>query len=65
MITLDSRLKDFLNVDYSDFPEITEETRRENKKRVFVGGVRISQGAYRTKKEDDDYRKTLIERKLP
>lgn len=53
---------------FSDFPkmrEITEEVKRENKKRIFTGGVRINLGMYRTDKEMQEFIKKSLERKLP
>ena len=62
-------IKDVLFEDVKGFEEITE----EDKKRIFgeakvnpVGmTVRQAKGMFRTTKEDKDYRKKSLERKLP
>jgi hypothetical protein len=51
--------------DYSPLTDITEQVREQNRGRLFVGGVRIQNGLYRTKKEDEKYRHDSLLRKLP
>jgi hypothetical protein len=54
-----------LYCDYSPLADITEQVREQNRSRLFVGGVRINNALYRTKKEDAKYRKESLLRKLP
>lgn len=53
---------------FSDFPKlgkITSKVRSDNKKRIFVGGVRIGRGMYRTDEEMENYKKESLNKKLP
>lgn len=53
---------------FADFPkigEITSTVKKENKQRVFTGGVRIGNGMYRTDEEMMKYRSDALKRKLP
>ena len=65
MIVTPSLRKDPLYVDFPEFNEIDERVREENAKQVFVGGVRINISKYRTKAEDEEYRRKSLKRKLP
>lgn len=55
----------YLYADFSDFPEITDDIREKNSKRIFTGGVRINNSMYRTKHETEQYIKKSLKRKLP
>ena len=56
---------DYLYVDFPPFNEISKSAKRENKNRIFTGGVRINNSMFRTKKEDAEYREKSLKRKLP
>lgn len=55
----------YISVDLPNIDEITDVTREENARRIFTGGVRIDKGLYRTKKEDEEYRKKILQTELP
>ena len=55
----------YINADFSDFPELTDEIRKNNATRTFTGSVRINNGMYRTSAETKDYIKNSLKRKLP
>lgn len=62
----DARInRKYLYADFSDFSEITDETREKNASRVFTVGVRINNSMYRTNKESDEYIKKSLLRRLP
>jgi hypothetical protein len=44
---------------------ITVETREQNSKRTFTGGVRINNAQYRTAAEDQKYRQESLRREFP
>ncbi|GHS94016.1 hypothetical protein FACS1894139_15790 [Planctomycetales bacterium] len=58
-------MKDVLYRDFPSFAVIDERVRTENRARLFVGGVRINQGRYRTQAEDEKYRRESLLRQLP
>jgi len=64
-VAIKERLLGYLNADFPDLEPITKDIRDENTKRFFTGGVRINSGLYRTKAEDELYRKSSLQRKLP
>lgn len=55
----------YINVDFSDFPEITDKIRKVNMGKIFTGSVRISRGIYRTSAETKEYIENSMKRKLP
>ncbi len=57
--------KEILFIDFPETCVITEEVRNKNRNRIFTGGVRINNSMYRTKEEDEKYRKESLNRKLP
>lgn len=70
MKNTETELKSYINsdlifMDFGEFPEITEETRKKNMLRVFTGGVRINNGLYRTDAETEEYIENSLKRKLP
>jgi len=62
---MDGTLMKYLNANFPEFGEITEKTRKENSKKIFIGGVRISSGMYRTNSEDIARRKKVLQTRLP
>ena len=53
---------------FADFPklkEVTNEVKRKNYGRFFVGGVRINNGMYRTDAETAKYITDSLKRQLP
>ncbi len=53
---------------FVDFPKtgkITKEAKVKNVGRIFVGGVRINNGMYRTTEESQIYAEKSLKRKLP
>ena len=57
--------KDLLFSDFSHVGPITKEQKEKNESRIFVGGVRINSGKYRTDEEDKAYRENAIKKELP
>lgn len=57
--------KEILFIDFPETSVITKEVRDKNRNRIFTGGVRINNSMYRTKEEDEKYRKESLNRKLP
>lgn len=56
---------EYIFVDFKDFPEVTRKTRKQNAIRIFTGGVRVDKAMYRTDKENEQYIKRSLRRKLP
>jgi hypothetical protein len=65
MFVIDKNLLSYLEKDFTKFSDISDDVRQENRKRIFTGGVRINNAMYRTKIEDDMYRKKVLNTELP
>lgn len=53
---------------FTDFPKIrkiTPSVKQANKKRLFIGEIRIGNGMYRTDEETSAYRQNALKRRLP
>ena len=59
------RHKEMLFVDFPNMGEITAESKANNDKRVFTGGVRIGNGKYRTDEQVREYKERSLKRQLP
>ena len=57
--------KQMLFADFPKLKEVTNEVKRKNYGRFFVGGVRIKNGMYRTDAETAKYITDSLKRQLP
>ena len=57
--------KEMLFADFPPVGKITPDSKKENMKRVFTGGIRIGSGMYRTDEEAKKYKEQSLQRKLP
>ena len=55
----------YIETDFKNMPEITEETKKQNSEFFFWGSVRVNNGMYFTSADGEKYIEESLKRRLP